>query len=418
MRNLKHLASRLSPATWQKYQRRIWTVVKNSLHSLTLPFFGILVSYLVVKLASVERWGEFVQVMIFVQLGAHVMNWGNKEYLLREFSRNPSQMAFAWQRALWTRSLLLIPFGFILWLGGFSAVLTLFMWLWAVALLFFQSFDVWVVYRRDFLFAMLLEAVGILVMAAAIYSWAETSTVLRLTTLFALVYLGKTAALVARFRADVRGKLGENGRFQPRYFSLALPFFLLGLTGMLQSRIDLYTVSYYLPEKEVGQYQVFINLMIYAQSISAFILVPFIKTIYRLNNQAILKMSSRLFLLGCVLVIPLLGLAHVVITYLYGFELPLPMLISGGLFVIPIYFYLPTIYALYKTNVQWQVIVVNLVGLGMNFLLNLWLVPRVGSLGAMIGSAAAQWAMWLVYLWLSRGIRDEVIHEAAVPELP
>ncbi|MCL4263296.1 MAG: polysaccharide biosynthesis C-terminal domain-containing protein [Anaerolineae bacterium] len=407
-----------------KYRRRLLTVAKNSLHSLTLPIFSIIVSYLVVKRASVELWGEFVQVMIFVQLGAHIINWGNKEYLLREFSRSPAQIATVWQSSLFTRFVLLAPFCVVLAIADFSASLTLFMVLWTAALVLFQSYDVFVVYHRDFLFAMFVEVVGLLVMAMMVYIWDKNTTVLGLTALFAVVFAAKALVLTGRFRASVHASaMGRQqsgvgyGRFQPTYFSLALPFFLLGLTGMLQSRIDLYSVNYFLPNTEVGQYQVFINLMIYIQAISAFILVPFIKSIYRLNSRAILKMSTRLFALGCILVVPMLALAYFTIKVIYGFELPSAMFLLGGLFVIPIYFYLPVIYALYKTNRQWQVIWVNLFGLGVNLGLNLLLVPRLGMVGAMMGSAVAQWGMWLIYGWLSRNIRAEVGNEATVPEL-
>lgn len=401
-----------------KNQRRLWTVVKNSLHSLALPIFSIIISYLVIKLASVERWGEFVNVMILVQLAAHVMGWGNKEYLLREFSRNPSQIALAWQSTLATRFLLLLPFGIVLAWGEFSAVLCFWMFLWGIGQVYYQSFDVFVVYKRDFLFAMLVETVTLLLMGLCIWGWGEQVTIVQLAALFAIAQLVKGGVMSGRF-----GRFAFTAsrfRLHLPFFKLALPFFLLGLTGMLQSRIDLYSVNYFLDERSVGQYQVFINLMIYVQSISAFVLVPFIKSIYRLSNTAVLRLSARLFMLGCAIILPALAATYLVITRVYGFELSGWMLVAGGLFVLPIYFYLPIIYVLYKTDVQWMVIWVNLFGLAVNFGLNIWFVPRLGGLGAMIGSAVAQWVMLAVYLWQSRVISRQEYDESNItlPELP
>lgn len=385
-----------------KNQRRLWTVVKNSLHSLALPIFSIIISYLVIKLASVERWGEFVNVMILVQLAAHVMGWGNKEYLLREFSRNPSQIALSWQSTLATRFLLLLPFGIVLAWGEFSAVLCFWMFLWGIGQVYYQSFDVFVVYKRDFLFAMLVETVTLLLMGLCIWGWGEQVTIVQLAALFAIAQLVKGGVMSGRF-----GRFAFTAsrfRLHLSFFKLALPFFLLGLTGMLQSRIDLYSVNYFLDERSVGQYQVFINLMIYAQSISGFILGPFIKSIYRLNGQVVLRVSSRLFVLGCALILPFLIGTYLVITYIYGFQLSGWMLLMGGLFVLPVYFYSPIIYVLYRTNVQWMVIGINSFGLLVNFVFNILLVPYLGMLGAIIGSTLSQWILLVIYLRKSRNL--------------
>ena len=94
-----------------KYRRRAGLIIANSFNSLLVPVFGIVVSLLVVRLTSVELWGMFVEVMIWAQLAAMVVGWGNKEFLLRAFSRQPAQMAVRWQSSLVTRSALLLPAG-------------------------------------------------------------------------------------------------------------------------------------------------------------------------------------------------------------------------------------------------------------------------------------------------------------------
>ena len=47
-------------------------------------------------------------------------------------------------------------------------------------------------------------------------------------------------------------------------------------------------------------------------------------------------------------------------------------------------YYLPIIYALYKADRTTTVIVVNLTGFTVNLLLNIWLLPRVGLVGAIL----------------------------------
>ncbi|MEZ4768402.1 MAG: hypothetical protein R2844_08245 [Caldilineales bacterium] len=41
--------------------------------------------------------------MIYVQLAAHIVGWGNKEYLLRAFSFSPAHISREWQTSLATR---------------------------------------------------------------------------------------------------------------------------------------------------------------------------------------------------------------------------------------------------------------------------------------------------------------------------
>lgn len=381
-----------------KGQRRLGTVVKNSFNSLLLPVFNVVVSFLVIRRASVELWGAFVNVMIVVQLAAHVVNWGNKEYLLRAFSQAPAGISRAWQTSLWTRLAVLAVLVVVVWFWGLPPGRTLLIIGWGLGQVLVQSYDVLVLYRRDFLFAAAVELARLAVMAGVIWQQGPLATVDTLIALFCGTYLAQAAALMWRFRRQTF--TGALGRVDVRYFRLAFPFFLLGLSGMLQSRIDLYAVNFYLLPAQVGQYQVFINLMIYAQSVSAFVLLPFVKSLYRLQTRTILKIAVRLAGLGVLLLGPFLLLAHLALVYLYEFRLPPAMLAAGGLFILPIFAYLPAIYALYKDNRQTAVIGVNAVGILVNFGLNLLLLPRLGMTGAVIGSAAAQWLMLLAYIWL------------------
>ena len=103
----------------RRLRRRGPVIVANTANNLIVPFFGVFVSLLVVRLASVELWGAFVDVMIIVQLAAHVVGWGNKEYLLRAFSFNPADLARQWQTSLVTRLALFVPFVALFGLFGY-----------------------------------------------------------------------------------------------------------------------------------------------------------------------------------------------------------------------------------------------------------------------------------------------------------
>ncbi|HEY4689763.1 MAG TPA: hypothetical protein VIK33_10655 [Anaerolineae bacterium] len=402
-----------------RFQRRTLLVVTNAINNLLVPLLNPIVSLLVVRWASVAVWGEFVQVLIVVQLVTHVIGWGNKDYLLREFSFNPARIARAWQTSLVSRLALSAIGGSILAVIGLPPQRALWLAVWGLAIALDQSYDVLVVYRKDFVFATLVELGGLAVQVAALALLAARIDVDGLIAVFALATLGKALVYQLRYLrqtlAGPEGRLQWIGRIDVRFFVLAFPFFLLGLSGLLQSRIDLYTVGFFLPKDQVGQYQVFTTFIIYLQSISNFVLTPFVKSLYRLTYRAILSVATRLFAFGVLLLLPGLAVIYTVLIVHYRFDLPLTFMLAGGALALPVYFYLPIIYALYKSGSQFTVVKLNLIGIAVNFAGSLLLLPRVGMIGAVIAGALAQWVMFAGYLLQSRSIRET--HAVAVPEL-
>lgn len=405
-----------------RYGRRLLTVLTNAANSLTLPLLNVLVPFLVIRSAGLTLWGEFVQVMVVVQLAAHIMAWGNKEYLLRSFSLMPARIAAEWRASLVTRASLFAMFCLVVLFLGYSPIRLGLVLLWGGALFLYQAIDVLILYRRDFVFALAVELSG-LVTTLGVVAWRGAGLAVDdLIAIFGVVHLIKALVFLARFRdvtiASPSPLVGEGdrgwgqtispsplvgegaggwGAFTPGYFRLALPFFLLGFSGMLQSRVDLYVVNLFLAQRDIAQYQVFMNLMIYLQSISVFVLMPFVKSLYRLGRNATLRLTARLFLLGLALLLPGLPLAYLALTYVYHITLPLVFLMLGGLLILPAYTYLPTIYALFKQGRQSVVLVINLVGILVSLSLSVALLPRWGMLGGVVAGAVAQWVMLGVY---------------------
>ncbi len=391
-----------------KLLKRFQIILANSAHTLLLPAFNLLISLLVIRLASRSLWGEFVTVLILMNLAIHIMHWGSKEYLLREFSRSPKRQGRDWQSVLLSRSMLAALFLLcvIFWPG--SAFQKGGLALWGIGALLYKSFDVLVLFHRRFLTALALEVIVIGLIVGIIWWQPASLGVDLLIMLFAISAWLKAVGLLWLFRREITR--GENGQFEAVFFMKALPFFLLGFSGMLQSQTDLYCVVWFLTREDAGFYQVFINMMIYLQVIASLILQPFLKNIYRLSQQAIRKISLKLFLLGICMILPSLTAVWALLTYLYQFALNATLLILGGLFVLPIYAYLPIVYQLYKAGGEKQVLWVNIGGIVINLLLNLLLIPRWEVAGALAASAAAQWGMLLVYIFFEK--KGTTAHEA------
>ena len=401
----------MSGAVWRKVRRRGRVVLANSLNSLARPLFGMAVSLLVVRLASVDLWGAFVDVLIVVQLAAAVMAWGNQEYLLREFSRRPAGAGLLWWRSLATRGLLLAAYAAVLLALGWRGPRFWLGWAWGLALMLYRSFDVLILHRRRFLWAFGVEATATAGMVAWVLWRRAALTVEELMALFLVAAAFKVAAMLWRFRRTLFAALP--GPFSPSswldfgYFAAALPFFLLSFSGMLQSRIDLYSVSFWLGPDDVGRYQVYINLLLYAQSVAAFALMPFVKGLYRLDDAAIRRASRRLLALGALLMGPFLLALYLALTYLYRIELASAFYVLAILYVLPIYYYFPTIYGLYKQDRQRIVLFVNVSGFAANLLLNAFLLPRVGLVGAILATTLVRWAAFAFY-WR---VGQNVVHQ-------
>lgn len=407
------MRSTISPTTSLKLRRRSVQIVASSANTLLLPLMSPLVSLLVVRLASPELWGAFVGVAIITQLGAHVVGWGNKEYLLRQFSRNPAGLAAAWQTSLLTRLALFAGFGVAAALLASTPTLALLMAVWCLALALDQSYDVVVQYRKAFLFATLVELGSLGALAAVVAALGAALTLETLVGLFAAAHLLQALALAYRFRRVTLP--GMAARFEGGYFRAALPFFLLGLSGLLQSRVDLYTASALLPPPDVAQYQVLTSLLIYVQTIAYFVLAPFARSIYRMREGAIAKLTLRLVLFGLLIVVPALAAIYGALTVLYRFDVAPLLLVVGGVFVLPAFWYLPTIYSFYRENRQGEVLAINVLGAATSLGLSLLLMPRLGLAGGIAAAATAQWTMLGLYAIRRRSLRGGQAH--AVSEL-
>jgi O-antigen/teichoic acid export membrane protein len=143
--------------------------------------------------------------------------------------------------------------------------------------------------------------------------------------------------------------------------------------------------------------------------------MPFAKTIYRLGYNTIARLSMRLLALGVVIVVPGLVGIYVILVFLYHFPVTPALLVLGGLMVLPVYCYLPIVYGFYKANRQIVVLEINVLGIVASLGLNILLLPRIGMVGAIAASAAAQWLMLALYLVWGKTLRDR--YALLVPEL-
>jgi O-antigen/teichoic acid export membrane protein len=394
--------------------RRLAAIASYSLNALIVPITGVLVSLGVVRLSSVELWGEVVRLMLIVHLAAHIIGWGNKEYFLRTFARAPTQIAECWQSNILSRSLLLVAAVPAAMLLPFEPAILIGMVAWCAATALVQAHEALIIYRRDFIFSASVQIAVVALSLAAIVLWRRELTVLHLVGIFTLSAGLRALALLLRHRRYTL--TATRPRPAMHHLVEALPFFLLGLNGLLNSRIDLYCVSYYLAAEPVGQYQVFMNFMLQLQALAGFVLIPMVKAVYRLPAPSIHKVSAQLFLLGLIAVAVALPVIYWLLVRVYGFLVSPYLILWGGLFALPIYRNLPIIYQLYSKNVPAFVAVATAVGTLVSLVLNIILLPRVGLVGAIMASATTQWLLLVAYGLGSRFCTRQPA--SVVPQLP
>lgn len=381
----------------QKFIKRISIIFSNSLNNLLLPISSVLVSFLVIHFASVELWGQFVFLMIFVNLSSQFLSFGNKEFLLRKFSQTPNLISELWKKVFLTRFpliLLVIPF---LFLGSFDLKITILLFLFILSNFFYQSFNVLVIYDRKFNFSVSVEILSLAFILGSVFVKKDLLNLEFLVQIFAFVTLLK--AIIFTFFFWTRIKTKQIFVFDHQILFMCLPFFALEVSGMLQSRTDLYCVAYFLSEAEVGKYQVLINFLIYFQAFANFLLVPFTKNVYRLKFESIQKITKKLMVLGIFIIPFAILILDFILVNFYNFRFNLEIFIFGGLFVLPVYIYLPKVYYLYKTNLQNKVLWVNIFGIVLNGILNFYFIPQKGLFGALISSTVSQWLMLFAYIF-------------------
>ncbi|MEZ4852133.1 MAG: hypothetical protein R3B93_26705, partial [Bacteroidia bacterium] len=280
-------------------RNKIQTILIYSVRNLILPAINIGLSLMVIRLSNESLWGSFVNYLIWITLAIQVLGWGNKEFLLRLFSKYPAKIAQNWRNNLWSRSLGFMLIGPLLFFLPFSPQTYLFALIWLFSAFLSQSWEVIILYQKRFFLVIWIELVGFAMTAGWIFLQRVSLAIDSIMTAYMLGQALKAILLTISLRdtTQITGKFS----FERKHLIQAFPFLLVGLSGMLNSRIDLYMVNGFLPDTEVGKYQVMTSLFIYIQALAGFITQPYVKNIYRLSSQKISRLSFPMAGLGIVI---------------------------------------------------------------------------------------------------------------------
>jgi O-antigen/teichoic acid export membrane protein len=379
--------------------RRLGTVVINGASRVISSLSTSVISLVIIQTQSKEVWGSAVQWVLIFDLAFSVISWGSNPYLLREFSLDPKSISQQWSASLVARLPLVATFVLVLIVLPADPVLKVSMLVWALARYTYQLYEPLLLFNRNFGFSLTLEMTSLAVILTLLLVIDSQVTGEIVVTLIAAGMVWKsivTSVWVFGVMKIARPILAL-GPPATAFLVASFPFLILTFSAMLQQRMDLYIVAYYLGDGDTAEYQIFINWLIFCQFLAALILNPFAKNIFRVSEAVLRKLERRFMKVGFFLsTLSILGV-YVVIRLLYEFDLPPGHYALGYAYILVYYFYALRNYELGKKRKQTTVAVYSFVTSGVNLLLSLALTPSLGTTGALIAATLSQFFLLALY---------------------
>lgn len=293
---------------------------------------SFIVSAFVVNFYSEALWGSFITVIININLFNHVLFWGHRVPMIREISKEPSQVYLIWFSWLWTRFLLLaIP---VTYFFLFEDDLILYMILLQVLIFVQSSFQTLVIYLGRFKKYLFIEVASLIAYVSYIIFHLDDLTLLILIQGYCIFYLVRCFGVYMIVK-NCLDRLVIKIDFHR--LKEGLPFFLLLLAGFFSTRLDLFYIREYSNEVILGQYHIITNFLIQSAAISGLILVPLSKYLYRLPKRSYKKLLFNMSKIGVLGAVCMCALLPFFLHFLYSIDTSLVMLVSFFLFVsVPI----------------------------------------------------------------------------------
>jgi O-antigen/teichoic acid export membrane protein len=333
--------------------------------------------------------------MSLVQVAVVVISWGNKDYLMKEFSFNPSQISEVWKENIFTRLLLVfavsIFFGFL-----FPSDISLFLISWVFINFVCKSYDVFIYYYKSFLFSLLVEFFSLVVLILFILINKDQLSMFYLLISYIVSGIFRALLLVVYFKMDY--KLLFKWKFNLNTLTYSSSFFVLALVGILNAKVDIFCINYAMNKSDLGEYQVLFSFIMLIQGLGYLLVEPFAKNLYRLNEASFIKVKKFLFWVGPVLTLILIMGSYFVITYLFHIPFDIQNYFAGFFYCIPVFVYGVLVYKFFKINRQVWVVYVSLICLFINVVLDLYTIPYLGVFGVMVSGALVQWLKLLFFL--------------------
>jgi O-antigen/teichoic acid export membrane protein len=385
-----------------KYLDKLSAITFNSGWQMLSSLANLITSVLVIRFFSTDWWGEIVILQLIQYITFPVCTWGNKEYLLREFSKYPGNIERLWKQSFATRSVLLLLPLLVVMCSDLSVISGIHLFLWILFRFIQQAFDSVITFDKKFFWGFWVEIVALGFNCLALLLGLQVLTFNAILLILTVSHGIRAFGSAWLFRKLIFG----DAKWQLSYKMIkeSFSFMLLGFTGLLQTKIDTVVLSILLTKEQLAFYQVFTSFLLLIRSVSSFIIYPFLKNIYRFTKQKIYQVSNQLLSIGSAISVLGLLLLYPLMIHMYHFETPAINYVLGLLLCIPGFWFGPIVFLLFKKDKQHLVFWNNMVGIVINVVLCVLFIPVIGITGALLSSMAAQVTMAGVYMYYASRI--------------
>ena len=376
----------------RRITRRIRPIALNAVQTGLKSFSNVIISLLIIRLFSETLWGEVVFYFIFIDLAFNIIDWGSKNYLLLKFSERPDQMRQQWQESLFTRFFLPVLGIIVLIFLPISFIIKVAIIIWAVGRYIYSSLEPVINYQRDYKFSIVAESGSLLVIVIPLL-FLDNLRVGDILIAYAIAFVLRALLAGLHYRKFFRK---YSFVFSRKFIFSAFPFLLMGLSGILLSRADLYLVAALLPKAALGQYQVLNSLLLFGIFSISWLLTPFEKNIYRLKPASLKKLQYKMVLYGFPASIGLMLFIFIFLKFIFLFEFSFTIYFLGFLYLYSFFLYLIRLYYFSKKNKQHVAVAFSAVAGGVNILAGLILIPGMGISGALTAAVIGQLCLILL----------------------
>lgn len=369
---------------------RLIKICINIIRGFTIPLLNFIIIIFGIQHFGKQNWGEYISIQIWITLFVFVLNWGNKEYLIRTYSQNPSKVYFHFFTNFFTRSILIftttILFFFFPVKISLGSILIIFL------MHVYNSFESLIIYQQKFAQQLFIEILVFLFFFIAL-SYQEKFDLEFILGVYSISVLIKIILSIILFKIW-KEKLNFQISFQQLQFSFS--FFILGFSGMINSKIDLYLVNLFLSKQVISSYQTITTAFLMLQAMAFFIISPINKFLYRSNKHLFNKLTT----IARKIAIPtaLLGSFCIWLFLEKYIKLGLewPIYIICFFSSLPTFYYIIPIYSLYKKHLEKKVLYANLFATLINCILGFVLLKKLGVVGIFISVCFTQWVYLIV----------------------
>lgn len=359
---------------------------------VSLPIISFLTLFIGIKFYGKENWGEFISVSIWIYFLAFIAKWSGQNYLIKELSKSTSNVWSVFYSNVLERSVLLLP-SLVLFVY-FPIPISLYSILLLILIFIYNSYEIVAVYKQKLELQFITEIIGIIIFFFGFYLLPhfELSTVL---LLFCFSFLIKNLIFIGYFKLNFN-TVSLNISYQNLYKTL--PFFLIGFSGWLASKCDIYVVNYFFTKKELSEYQILMNCFIILQAIPSYLVLPINKHIFRLSENSISKIKSKIL----ILTIPIISIATISIWIFLKIALQIEfsgfIYLFAALSTIPTFFYTIDILQFYRKEKEKIIMQYSFITVVLNIILASILIPYFRILGVVISVCISQWLYLLLIL--------------------